>query len=88
MTCLLMLDTQHASTRKVILISLLRSSCLRLHLQVSDTCFFFQILVMSEYMANNTITTLTSQLIDIICAPFTAEATKNVVYIRQNSWFY
>ena len=88
MTCFLMLGTQPASTRKVILISLLRSSCLRLHLQVSDTCFLFQILVMSEHIANNTVTTLTCQLIDIVCSPFSAEATENIVYISQNSWFY
>lgn len=86
MICLSMLSTQHASTRKVTLTSLLRSSSLRLHLQASDTCF--QILVMSEHMANNTITALTCQLTDIICAPFSAEAAENIVCISQNSRSY
>lgn len=76
---------QHARERKVTLTSLLGSSGLKLHLQVSDTCFLFQILVMSEHRANNTITAMTCQLTDIICALSSTEAAKNIVYVSQNS---
>lgn len=76
------LGAQHAFTRKVILTSLLRSSSLRLHLQVDDTCFSFHVLVMSQHTANNTITAMTCQLTDIICALFLAEAAENIVCVR------
>lgn len=79
------LCTQRAGERKVTLTSLLGSSSLRLHLQVNDTCFLFQILVMSEHRANNTITALTCQLPDIICAPSSTEAAENIVCVSQNS---
>lgn len=62
------LGTQHASARKVILTSLLRSSSLRLHLRVGDTCFLLEMLVMSEHRANSTISAVTCQLADFICS--------------------
>lgn len=45
----------------------------------------FQILVKSEHMANYTISAMTCQPTDTICAPSSAEAVENIVCVSQNS---
>lgn len=81
--CLSMLSPHHASERKVILISLLRSKGLRLHIHVNDTCFPDSCQVRTHgklhYLCND-LSAHWYYLCSILC-----RSIENIVCVSQNS---